>query len=83
MLATEILTQDHRMAIGLIEQLEGVTAEGPEHKQVFKELDAALRLHIREEDEIYYPALAAHEEFEDLMEENIPEHEMVKENLPR
>ncbi len=81
MLATEILTQDHTMAIGLIEQLEGVTTEGPEHQQIFKELDEALRLHIRLENEIYYPALEAHEEFEGLMDENIPDHEMVKENF--
>lgn len=81
MLATEILTQDHSMAIGLIEQLEGVTTEGPEHQEIFNELDEALRMHIRVENEIYYPALEAHEEFEGLMDENIPEHEMVKENF--
>lgn len=81
MLATEILTQDHSMAIGLIEQLEGVTTEGPEHQEIFNELDEALRLHIRVENEIYYPALEAHQEFEGLMDENIPEHEMVKENF--
>lgn len=61
MLATEILTQDHRIAIGLIEQLEGVETEGPEHQETFNELDEALRLHIRVENEIYYPALEAHE----------------------
>lgn len=81
MLATEILTQDHSMAIGLLEQLEGVTTERPEHQRIFNELDEALRLHIRVENEIYYPALEAHQEFEGLMDENIPEHEMVKENF--
>lgn len=81
MLATEILTQDHSIAIRLIEQLEGVTTEGPEHQQIFNELDEALRLHISVENEIYYPALKAHEKFEWLMKENIQEDRMVRENF--
>lgn len=81
MLATEILTQDHREATSLIEQLEGVRNDEPGNRETFALLDAALQLHMREEEEIYYPALAAHEEFAHLMEENVNEHEMVKQNL--
>jgi iron-sulfur cluster repair protein YtfE (RIC family) len=44
-------------------------------------LEAALHLHMREEEEIYYPALAAHEEFSDILDELVPEHEMVKQML--
>lgn len=81
MLATEILTQDHREAIRLVEQIEGVRNDEPGNREAFMLLDAALQLHMRAEEEIYYPALAAHEEFADLMDENVAEHEMVKENL--
>lgn len=81
MLATEILTQDHREAISLIEQLEGVRNDETGNRETFAKLDEALQLHMREEEEIYYPALAQHEEFADQMEENVSEHEMVKQNL--
>lgn len=81
MLATEILTQDHREATMLVEQLEGVRNDEPGHRTTFAQLDAALHLHMREEEEIFYPALAQHEEFADLMDENVTEHEMVKQNL--
>lgn len=81
MLATEILTQDHRDAIRLVEQLEGVRNDEPGNRETFAQLDAALQLHMREEEEIYYAALSQFEEFEDQMEENETEHEMVKQNL--
>jgi iron-sulfur cluster repair protein YtfE (RIC family) len=81
MLATEILTQDHREAIDLVEQLEGVRNDAPGNKETFEELANALLLHMREEEQIYYPALAEYEEFADMMEENIAEHEMVKQNI--
>lgn len=81
MLATEILKEDHRQAISLVEQLEGVRSDEPGNRQTFQELKASLELHIQEEEEIYYPALAEHEEFADLMDENVAEHEMVRANL--
>lgn len=81
MLATEILTQDHRKALRLIDQLEGATDGTGSFAETFNQLEAALLLHIREEEEVYYPALAQYEKFSDLMEENVPEHEMVKQML--
>jgi len=81
MLATDILTQDHREALALVEQLEGVRNDEPGNRQIFAELAAALQMHMLEEEDIYYPALAEHEEFEELMDENVAEHEMVKQNL--
>ena len=81
MLATEILKDDHRKALALVEELEGVRADEPGNRNTFGELKASLELHIREEEEIYYPALAEHEEFADLMDENVAEHEMVRANL--
>ena len=63
MLATDILTQDHREALALVEQLEGVRNDEPGNRQIFAELAAALQMHMLEEEDIYYPALAEHEEF--------------------
>jgi iron-sulfur cluster repair protein YtfE (RIC family) len=81
MLATEILKEDHRQAIGLVERLEGVRSDERGNRELFQELKSSLELHIREEEEIYYPALAEHEEFADLMDENVAEHQMVRANL--
>jgi iron-sulfur cluster repair protein YtfE (RIC family) len=81
MLATEILTKEHREALSLLEQLEGATDGTGFYAEIFNQLESALRLHMREEEEIYYPALAQHEEFSGLPEDSIPEHEMVKQQL--
>jgi iron-sulfur cluster repair protein YtfE (RIC family) len=81
MLATDILTSDHRQALNLVEMLEGAKDGTGEHAATFNRLEAALKLHIREEEEIYYPALAQFEEFSDIMEDNVPEHEMVNQML--
>jgi iron-sulfur cluster repair protein YtfE (RIC family) len=81
MLATEILTRDHREALALIEEIQNVRSAAASHDRTFEQLRAALELHMREEEEIFYPALAEHEDFSDLLEENVPEHEMVREML--
>ncbi|HEY0460228.1 MAG TPA: hemerythrin domain-containing protein [Pyrinomonadaceae bacterium] len=81
MLATEILIQDHRLAMSLIEQLEGATDGTGSYAGIFNQLVQALALHMREEEEIYYPALARHEEFAEQMDDQVAEHEMVKQML--
>ena len=81
MLATEILTKDHRQALALVEELEGATDGTGSYADAFNQLAAALALHMREEEEIYYPALARHEEFSDILDDSVPEHEMVKQMI--
>jgi iron-sulfur cluster repair protein YtfE (RIC family) len=81
MLATEILIQDHRLAMSLIEKLEGATDGTGSYADTFNQLVTALGLHMQEEEEIYYPALAQHEEFADIMDDSVAEHEMVKQML--
>ena len=81
MLETEILTKDHKEALNMIDQLEGADENSSSHVAIFEKLRDALDVHMQAEEEIYYPALARHDEFSDLLEENIPEHESVKEHL--
>lgn len=81
MLATEILTMDHREALALVEEIQNVRNNASSHNETFEQLRAALELHMQEEEEIFYPALAQHEDFSDIMEENVPEHEMVRQML--
>jgi iron-sulfur cluster repair protein YtfE (RIC family) len=81
MLATEILTMDHREALALVEEIQNVRNNASSHNETFEQLRAALELHMQEEEEIFYPALAQHEYFSDIMEENVPEHEMVRQML--
>lgn len=69
------------MAMKLVETLEGATDGTGSYAGTFNELAAALALHMREEEEIYYPALAQYDEFSDIMEANVAEHEMVKQML--
>ena len=81
MLATEILTNDHRQAMSLIEMLENATDGTDGDAETFNQLEAALHLHMREEEEIFYPALAQYGEFSDVMDDSIAEHEMVRQRL--
>ena len=81
MFATETPKDDHRQALDMVEDLEGNRSCAPSKRDTFRELEASLELHIREEEEIYYLALAEHEEFADLMDENVTGHEMVRANL--
>lgn len=81
MLATEILTRDHREATTIVEQLEDIEENSPDGATLFAKLRKALSVHMQAEEEIYYPALAEHEEFAEQVEENVDEHESVKENL--
>ena len=82
MLATEILKQDHREVMNLIELLENAEDnDADDNRETFGRLRDALMLHMQEEEEIYYPALTALEDFVDDVEDNVADHEMVKENL--
>ncbi len=81
MLATKILKQDHREAMKLIESLEDVDEDSEDSQDTFQQLQSALSLHMQAEEEIFYPALANLEDFADDIEDNIADHEMVKENL--
>ena len=82
MLATEILKQDHREVMNLIELLENAEDnDADDNRETFGRLRDALMLHMQEEEEIYYPALAALEDFADEIEDNVADHEMVKDNL--
>jgi len=83
MLATQILSQDHQLAMSLIEGLEGVRSDERGNREKFQKLRAALELHMREEEEIYYPAVAELEGFAGLIDENVAEHAKVRENLGR
>jgi iron-sulfur cluster repair protein YtfE (RIC family) len=81
MLATEILTKDHKEVLNMIEQLEDAEENSSTHVAIFEKLRDALEVHMQAEEEIYYPALARTDDYSDIMEENVPEHEGVKENL--
>ena len=82
MLATEILKQDHREVMNLIELLENAEDnDADENRETFSRLRDALMLHMQEEEEIYYPALASLEDFADDVEDNVADHEMVRDNL--
>ena len=82
MLATEILTQQHHEALDLIDDMQNASDdETASYDSMFKKMEDALLLHMREEEEIYYPALAKHEEFSELLSYSIPEHGAVRQFL--
>jgi iron-sulfur cluster repair protein YtfE (RIC family) len=81
MLATDILTEDHRVALALVDALKGTRNEEAGNREKFERLESALFMHMQAEEDVFYPALAENDEFGDIMDDMVPEHEMVRANL--
>jgi hemerythrin-like domain-containing protein len=81
MLATEILTEDHDQAITLIDEIKDRHNNERGNRDMFRELDLALRTRMRVEEEIFYPALEADPEFNGLMAESVQEHDKCRRML--
>ncbi|HMF58655.1 MAG TPA: hemerythrin domain-containing protein [Pyrinomonadaceae bacterium] len=80
MKATELLKQDHKEAMGLIEQLESAGSAGAS-TEAFAKLKAALTLHTKLEESLLYPALENFDETRDQIRESYKEHKEVDELL--
>ena len=78
MLATEILTNDHNEALTLIGELEDRHNNERGNRDIFRDLDMALRVHMRIEEKIFYPALERDPEFKGIMAESVPEHDEAR-----
>jgi hemerythrin-like domain-containing protein len=84
--AIELLKQDHKEAMGMMEQIENNsegTASDRSNMQMFNQLKQALTLHTKMEEQIFYPALRDHDETADMIEEAYEEHKGVDEILAR
>jgi iron-sulfur cluster repair protein YtfE (RIC family) len=87
--AIELLKEDHREALELIEQLENLEGSldadegGVEFAptELFNQLKSALTLHTRVEEQVFYPAMREFEETRDLIVEAIEEHQTVDQIL--
>ncbi len=80
MTAVELLKEDHQELINLIGELEAAddeTETGPRDTENFNRLNEAIKLHIRMEEEVFYPAMEELEETRDLTREAFKEHQMV------
>jgi hemerythrin superfamily protein len=80
--AIELLKQDHKEAMGMIDELQ--TADKGNRtltKQLFTQLKQALTLHTQMEEQVFYPALEKHEETSDMIQEAYSEHQDVDELL--
>lgn len=80
MTATEILKSDHKEAMGFIERLESViggSGAGGSKEELFGKLRDALKLHTKEEEQVFYPALENFDETRDLIKESYEEHRQV------
>ena len=84
MTATEILKNDHKEAMGLIERLESTntgSGAGGTKEELFGKLRDALKLHTKEEEQVFYPALENFDETRDLIKESYKEHRKVDQLL--
>lgn len=73
----KLLRNDHRRALSLIEQIENDSDEAASRSRVklFDELKAALSLHAKVEERIFYPALEKFDETRSLVNEFYREHQ--------
>lgn len=80
--ATELLKNDHKEALAIVEQLEN-GGDGAPDMALFNQLRSALKLHTKLEEKFLYPALQNFDETRDQVEEAYEEHKEVDELLAR
>ena len=80
--ATELLKNDHKEALAIIEQLESA-GDGAPDMTLFNQLKNALTLHTKLEEKFLYPALQNFDETRDQVEESYEEHREVDELLAK
>lgn len=87
--AIDLLKEDHREALELIEQLENIEGSLDEDEggvefaptELFTQLKSALTLHTQAEEQVFYPAMREFEETRELIVEAIEEHQTVDQIL--
>jgi hemerythrin superfamily protein len=80
MLATDILKQEHREAEQMMTQLQEADGQenGASYRPIFEKLQKALQMHMRAEEEIFYPAVKNADDLEDQVVEAYDEHAGAK-----
>lgn len=80
----DLLERQHREALGLIARLEGEAAQHDDARRaLFEQLQDALTLHTKIEEEVFYPVLEQFAETRALVAESYKEHQQVDELLAR
>src|ERR1041384_3057310 len=82
--AIDLLKQQHKEAMSLMQRLEGDAAQrAGAHSEAFEQLKDALTLHTKIEEEGFYPALEQFAETSALVKESYAEHRQVDQLLER
>ena len=79
--ATTLLKQDHDKVRSLLNEFEAqADGDGRAKRELFEEIRNELEIHSAIEEEIFYPAVKAlrTEEAEEIVDESIEEHGVVK-----
>ncbi|MGE0132922.1 MAG: hemerythrin domain-containing protein [Blastocatellales bacterium] len=86
MIATELLKNDHKKVMSLIEELETADDEvgtDPTYTEIFNRLNELLKMHTRIEEEVFYPSMKDFDESRDLVREFHKEHNQIDQLLSR
>ena len=77
--ALTMLEKDHKLVNGMFRQFERAQDDG-DKREILQRICAALTAHAQLEEELFYPALrdALGEEGQDLLDEALVEHSVVK-----
>jgi hemerythrin-like domain-containing protein len=82
MKATLLLKRDHQTISGLFRDLERLASDDPRgRRELLARVRSEIEIHVRLEEELFYPELAKVEEAEDLVREARTEHDLVKDLL--
>jgi hemerythrin superfamily protein len=75
--ALEVLKEDHQKVKGLFQEVRQTTDQA-KRKELFNKIDTELAIHAHIEETVFYPAIEEHEEFKDMVEKALKEHQEVK-----
>lgn len=76
--ATRLLMQDHRTVEKLFAQYEKAKEDDAKKQAIFEQIHMELAVHMRIEEEIFYPTSRPHVEEEDTVNEAVVEHASAK-----
>jgi hemerythrin superfamily protein len=78
MKATDLLKKQHREVKGLFKKVDK-TEDADQRRQIMEQIGAALKLHTRIEEEIFYPAIReVGKKAEEMIDEALEEHHVVE-----
>jgi len=76
-----LIKKDHQEVVSLFRRLHAAEGFSETSEQLFAQLREEIELHTHAEERVFYPALREAERTQELVEEAVDDHELIRELL--